>query len=703
MKKILYCLVCIFLAQNISFSQTVYDDNYVENPNYIEGKKYLSNSQFSSAINEFKKAIRINPADTSSIIELVNAYNMRATYYNNTMKDVDKAVTDIKSALFYAKYYNTTTQTISPQNIQAIEKNLNAISKKITDEERIKLAKNERTKGEFAASGYDFFQLLNNPTYSIEANVSLGDIFKIFNRSERALSFYQNAQNIEPNNKEIHLKLARTYEQLNDFSSSLKEYSKALDSSSENEDILSSLERIWQKKVDENPKDAEAHANLGVVFQKQKRYLEAMAEYQKSEVLNPHNVNTKINIATLYQDQKKYDSALNAYNAILQMQPQNVSVLVSKAQCLKELRRNEDAIATYKLALNINPKNAAAKAQLFDLLKDTMPTEEVLNFLYKNVQNAPMDANSYYEFAYELHKANKIDDAIVYYLQTIKLDNKKLDAYINLSQAYRQKQNYNDAYSIIQKAKQLAPDNELVLKQYELVAKEFATNNYNIASNSFQSGNYQKAIAEYSKINPPTADSLLGIAASYQSLNDNAQAITYYKKAMELAPDNSDIPFYIASIYVNVNEVERAKEYVEIALSKNKSNSQAQELMDYINAKESEKLLAEAVVKYDAKQFNEAIAIFDKVLAITPSNATVYYYRAMAYDAINNPEKAISDYKTTLKYAPDMTIAYYSLGVDYEALNNYPQAKANYQKYIDLTIEDNDFKTYAKSRVQEIK
>ena len=703
MKKIFSCLVLLFFIQNTSFAQTVYDDNYVENPNYIEGKKFLSNSQFSSAINEFKKAIRINPSDTSSIIELVNAYNMRATYYNNTMKDVEKAVTDLKSALFYAKYYNPTTQTISPQNIIAIEKNLNAISKKTTDEERIKLAKTQRTKGEFAASGYDYFQLLNNQTYATEANIALGDIFKIFNRTPNALSFYQKAQLLEPNNKEIHLKLARTYEQLNDYATSLKEYSKALDSSSENEDILSSLERIWQKKVDENPKDAEAHSNLGVVYQKQKRYLEAMAEYQKAEVLNPHNVNTKINIATLYQEQKKYDAALNAYNAILQIQPQNANIIVSKAQCLKELRRNEDAIASYKLALNIDPKNVAAKAQLFDLLKDTMPVEEVLNFLYKNVQNSPMDANSYYEFAYELHKANKIDDAIVYYLQTIKLDNKKIDAYINLSQAYRQKKDYNDAYGIIQKAKQLEPENELVKKQYELVAKEFATNNYNIASNAFQSGNYQKAITEYSKIIPATADSLLGIAASYQSLKDNVQAITYYKKAMELAPQNSDIPFYIASIYVNENQIEKAKEYVEIALSKNKLNTQAIELQEYINAKDAEKLLADAVIKYDAKQFNEAITIFDKVLALTPSNATVYYYRAMAYDAINNYEKAISDYKTTLKYAPDMTIAYYSLGVDYEAMSDYPQAKINFQKYIDLTMEENDYKTYAKSRVQEIR
>ena len=703
MKKLLYFFICAFLVQSIAFSQTVYDDNYIENPNYIEGKKYLSNSQYSSAINEFKKAIRTNSNDTSAIIELVNAYNMRATYYNNTVKAVDNAISDLKSALFYAKYYNPTAQTISPENIQAIEKNLNAISKKITDEERIKLAKAYRTKGEFAASGYDYFQLINVPNYQTAAYISLGDIFKILNKPEVALTFYKNAQQLEPNNTDINLKLARTYEKINDFSSSLKEYSIALNSSNEKEEILSSLERIWQKKVDENPKDAEAHSNLGVVFQKQKRYLEAMAEYQKAEVLNPRNINTKINIATLYQDQGKFNSALNSYNAILQAQPQNTNLMVSKAQCLKALRRNEDAINTYKAALNLDPKNPTAKAELFELLKNTMPTEDVLDFLYKNVQNAPMDANSYYEFAYELHKANKIDDAIVYYLQTIKLDNTKIDAYINLSQAYRQKKNYNDAYSIIQKAQVLQPENELVKKQYELVAKEVATNNYNLASNSFQSGNYQKAIMEYAKINPPTSDSLLGIAASYQSLNDNANAIAYYKKAMELAPENSDIPFYIASIYINVNEINKAKEYAEISLSKNKNHSQSKELIEYINAKESETLLVDAVKKYDEKKYTEAIEIFDKVLTLTPTNATIYYYRAMTHDALNNYEKAISDYKSVLKYAPDMTIAYYSLGVDYDALNNYPQAKINYQKYVDATMEDNDYKTYAKSRINEIK
>lgn len=708
MKKIFIFFICVLLLQNFVSAQTVYDDNYQENPNYVQGTKYLENSQYSSAINEFKKAIRVNPSDRSSLVGLSNSYNLRAEYYNNTVKAVDSAISDLKSAIFFLKYFAGQDSDFSlGQSIAAMEKNLslleNSQKQSATPESRLASAKNLRVKGEFAASAFDYYQLLSNSAYAPQANSALGDIYKIFNRPDRAVYFYKNALATDPDNTETHLKLARTYEQLNDFSSSLKEYSYALKASSESEDIMDSLERIWQKKVDENPKDAEAHANLGVVFQKQKRYAEALNEYRKAEALNPTNINTKINIGTLYQEQKKYDMAVSVYDSILSLQPYNANVLVYKAECFKELGRNKDAIELYKTALNLEPKNSSIKAKLFELLKDTMPTEDVLAFLYKNVQNAPMNADSYYEFAYELHKANKIDDAIVYYLETIKLDKSKIDAYVNLSQAYRQKKNYADAYGVIQKAKAIDSNNALVNKQYEICAKEYAANAYSIASNAFQSGNYQEAIAEYKKINPPTADSYMGIAAAYQSLKDNAQAINYYKKAMELAPKNDELPFYIASIYANSNDFVNAKQYLEIALSKNPLNRQAKELQKYITDKETEGLLTQAVGLYDSQKYNEAITMFGKILQVNPANATVYYYRAMAYDALSDFNKAINDYKSVLKYAPEMAIAYYSLGVDYDSIKNYQAAKENYKKYVQATLEDNDYKKYAQSRINEIK
>ncbi len=707
MKKLLVLLVLVCVFENTAFSQTVYDDNYKENPNYLQGTKFLANSQYTSAISEFKKALRANSDDTSSLIGLSNSYNMRAQYYNNIVKATESAISDLKSALFFLKYFHNENNFASAQTIIAVEKNLTLLEKSkkqnISAYDRYNSAKNSRIKGEFAAAAYDYYQILNDSLYSTQANVALGDIYKIFNVPKKSIGFYQTALKSEKNNSELHLKLARTYEQLNDYNSALNEYSYALNSSTEQEDILSSLEKIWQKKVDEAPKDAEAHANLGVVFQKQKRYKEALTEYQTAESLNPSNLNTKINIATLYQEQKRYDLAVSAYDNILKIQPYNVKVLIYKAECLKELKRNDDAINLYKAALKIEPNNAQVKTEMFDLLKNTMSPDEVLKYMYSNNQSISMNADSLYEFAYELHNAGKTDDAITYYLETIKLDPKKIDAYVNLSQAYRQKKDYTNANNIIQKAKSLDPANELVNKQIEILKTDLNNHSYNIALNALQSGQYQKAIEAYKKVNPPTADSLIGLAAAYQSLSDNQSAIDYYKKAMELDTKNADLPYYIASLYLNLNDINNAKVYAQTALSLNPSNSQAKEILTYVSDKEGEKILTEAVNLYDNQKYAEAITIFDKLAKTNSSNYSVYYYRALCYDALKNYTNAVQDYKLAIKYAPDMSIIYYLLAVDYDNLNNLKSAKENYKKYCDLTLEDNEYKKYAKQRLDEIK
>lgn len=705
MKKIILTLITIITITSCAYSQTVYDDNYVEHPNYIQGLKYLQSSQYSSAITEFKKALRDNPNDGASIIGLFNAYNNRAVYYNKKNEQT-KALSDVKSSLFFAKYFSDKQAEISPQSLSGAENNLKILENALqtaSPEKRIELAKRERVNGEFAAAGYDYYMLSGNSKHQAAASEGLGDIYKIFNRPDKAIIYYRKSLAADGNNTEVHLKLARACEQTGDYASADKEYNRSLINSDENAEILASLERIWQKRVDENPKDAEAHSNLGVVFQKEKRYNEALTEYKKAEALNPANINNKINIGTLYQEQNKYDSALNTYNDILRSQPKNINVLINKAKCLKAQRKTEDAISTYKTVLNIEPENTIAKTELFELVKNNMSEQEVLDFMYKDIMSGQLTADKCYEFAYELHKAKKLDDALNYYKQAIAMNDKYTDAYVNSAQIYREKKNYNAASEMIKKAKAIEPDNKVVTEQYNLIQNELLSAGINEAGNAYESGNYQKAIETYSKINPPTADSLLGLAASYQALKQNDKAIENYKKAMELDTKNANIPYYIASLYVDEENYNEAKKYLDLSLDKNPHSTNAQELHTYVTTKLNEGELTQAIKLYDAGQYKEAVALFDKVLKTDTTNENIYYYRATAYDALKEYQKAINDYKSVLKNAPEMVIAYYLTGVDYDALGNYPAAKENYKKFVELTTDEDDYKKYAQSRINEIK
>ena len=710
MKKAIssFLFISLLVLAQPSFAQQVYDDNYVESPYYIQGNKYLASSQFSSAIVEYKKALRENPNDYSTIIALSNAYNGRAAYYNNTAKNPAKAANDLRSAIFYTKYFNTNPQGTLQGQIEAMETNLKALlaatNYSSAPDNIAKTAKTLRTQGEFAASGYEWYKLLNDGKYKSEANIALGDIFNILNKPQNALVFYETAKKINPSNPDLSIKLARIYDQTGNINKAASEYNSALASSTgETGDILSSLERIWQKKVLENPRDAEAHANLGVIYQKQKLYTEALAEYQKAEKINPTNVNTRMNIGTLYQEQKNYDMAINVYNSILQVYPNNTKALTYKAQCLKLQGKNDEAIKAYQAVLGYEPQNKVVRAELFEILKATMPTEDVLQYLYQSVQSQPMDANAYYDFAYELHKANKINDAIAYYNRTLQMTSDIPDCYVNLSQAYRQKNDFVSAKKVIEDGLKKYPDNELMKKQLSTIESESVSSYLSAAAKAFEVSDYQKAIENYSKINPPTVDSLTGLASSYQALNKPEQAIEFFKKASSLDPKNAEIPYYIGTIYYNQNDYANAKTYLAQALTLNPKNDEAKKLVDYINSVDSAGKLDKAYNLYNEGKYADALTLLNEILKQTPNNGTAYYYRGLVYDAQTKYTQAIADYQNSVKYSPDLTLAYYSIAVDYDNLAKYSEAKVNYKKFVELTKDKNEYTEYANKRIEEIK
>ena len=73
MKRILILFTAIIITCNCVLANDfkMYYDN---------GQNFYNSSQYTNAINEFKKALRINYKDNSARIGLVNSYLARGTY-----------------------------------------------------------------------------------------------------------------------------------------------------------------------------------------------------------------------------------------------------------------------------------------------------------------------------------------------------------------------------------------------------------------------------------------------------------------------------------------------------------------------------------------------------------------------------------------------------------------------------------------------
>lgn len=702
-KKLLCTIFCLSLA--CSLPSSVVKADFAEH--YNAAQQYLSQYQYSSAITEFKKALRINYLDNSARIGLINSYLARGTYLANKDKNWEDAANDYRAALFYLKYYpsNTDVQN-SMQAISNASQNLSAcLSMQKIDlsaKSRFQKAKDLRYQGLFPEAGYEFAQALSDPSLRKSSYEQIADIFKVLGNDPRCAEYYQKAIAINPNDAVLRLKNARVLDKLGKNDAAVQEYNYALANGGDDPEILYSLERIYRQKLEQAPNDAPTITNLGAILQKENKFDEALQYYTQASQLDPTNVTTRLNIGTLYQQKKSYDSAIAAYDSILFLYPNNKQATLYKAQCLAAMGQADKAIEGFKAVLSLDPSNTEAKNQIFDQLKGTMSPADVVIYMSKISPGDKTILDSIYDYGIELHKQNKFDDAIACYKEVLKARTDNPEVYVNLAIAYKQKGDVAQSKQVLQEAKLKFPTNKQIATNLQAFADEAIAGKFDEASKFYNSGDYQKAIASYQSIQPPSFDSLSGIAACYKALNNDAQAIEYYKRAFALTP-SSDAAYYIGVLYSEKEDWGNSKIYLKKALAINPKNTKAKDLLDTVVEQANIKLVDNAIAFYDKGNYPEASKIISQVLADNPKNSYALYYKGLILDIEKKYALAIPEYKKAIQYNSQLSIIYYLLALDYDNLAQYKNALINYKKYISLTAENNEYKKYSQARIKELK
>lgn len=700
-KKLIITLLAACLFTTNPICAATYDDNP---PSYYftQGQNFYQSGQYSSAIKAFRTALREDAEDSSAKIGLINAYVSRAEYYNNTAKNPQKALSDLKSAAFYFVCFNgnsakttySDAYTAAITNLNTLEKSLNA---DITASGLVKSGKNLRTQYEFAAAGYDFYRALEDPVNAKAANIGLGDILKILGQPRASLPYYEAAVKLDPDNANLRLKIARAYEESGQYAIAAEHYNYALTNSQEKEEILNSLERICRQRVEKNPADAESHCNLGTIYQKRGNIEGALAEYQKADKLNPALVTSKTNTAILYYDLKRYKESIEASNKALLIDPKNVQARLQKAKCFQALSLWENATEEYKNVLKYDEKNSEAQFGLAEIYTKNMPTEDALSTL--KAQGITLSPEFYAQTAYTAHKNKDIAKAMKFYKLAIEANPNDKSLYLNLGQIYSGQNDFVNAMAYAELAKQKFPQDTQVQQFYNSVKTRMAGTLYNEAAALTQKGQYSEALAKYQKITPQDFNSYVGIAGVYQLMKDYKNAVIFYDKALNEKPNDEEVILTVAGIYIQQDDIANAERYTQKLA--NSQNPKAKELRNYINSQKADAELNKAIAKYEAKDYKNAETILTSLINQKLGGYMPYYYRAMVYDALGNYKLAVSDYESVIAKDSSIALVYYSLGVDYDSLKDFPRAIQNYKKFLELSKENNEYTNYARQRIKQ--
>ena len=670
------------------------------------GTQYLSSYQYTSAITEFKDALRINYKDNSARIQIINAYLAQGQNYANNEKNWEKASNSYRSALFYMQLYPDTQSAQISTAIGPVTQNLNTCMKMANFDKspasRYAKAKELRAEGEFAAAAFEFSQALGEASQVKDCYSQIGDIMRLLGNEPKAAEYYRKAIAVEPTDIKTRMMYAKILDKLKEEEAAVEEYNYILTKSSDNKDVLFALEKIYKKKLEQYPSDADLNANLGAILQKEEKYDEALQYYRKAEQLSPSNINTRINVGTLYQQKGDYKTAIIAYDSVLILEPDNINANIYKAQCKSALGDDKTAQEIYKKVLALDPGNQIILSDLFNSAKATMSVPDFIEYVTKNSYGSDV-TEMLYSYALDLHNQKKFDDAITIYKHLLSKDVTG-ETYINLAIAYTQQEKYNEALEILNTAHKKFPDNKLITKSIIDINDTLKNKQLDIAAEFYNNKDYAHAISEYMKINPPTVDTLLAIASAYQNMEDNTNAIEYYKKAFELNPTSSDIAYYVAALYADKEDWTNAETYADKAVLLNKNNQQATALLAEIKKQNVAKLLESAIALFDAQDYDQSLSMINNILLSDVDNSYALYYRGMIYDTQKKYYDAIKDYKRAINLNPDdLKIINYNIAVDYDNLEKYKDALTYYDKYAASDVPDDEFKTYAVDRAKELK
>jgi Tfp pilus assembly protein PilF len=118
-----------------------------------------------------------------------------------------------------------------------------------------------------------------------------------------------------------------------------------------------------------NELNAQAHNNLGLLYQERNLLDESARELQRALAIEPGNAGTHNNYGVTLLKQGRVDEALGEFEAALKLAPLNVDAAVNMALAQRDAHQPGLARESLLRALAIDPQNAAAHynlAQLYD-------------------------------------------------------------------------------------------------------------------------------------------------------------------------------------------------------------------------------------------------------------------------------------------------------------------------------------------------
>jgi len=188
-----------------------------------------------------------------------------------------------------------------------------------------------------------------------------------------------------------------------------------------------------KKAVELNPKDFEAHNNLGMNLQQIGKFEDAIKCYEHAIKLNPKIPLIYYNLGNSLKEIDKLSQAELSYKQALSLKSDYVEVYLNLGNIYRKLGKLNDAEKSYKTAISFNPNFVEAHSNLGNLLQELDKRDEAEKHCKKAIELNPEYSEAYNNLGVTIQDQGRLEEAEKNYKKAISLNPQHADAKFNLS------------------------------------------------------------------------------------------------------------------------------------------------------------------------------------------------------------------------------------------------------------------------------
>jgi Tfp pilus assembly protein PilF/lysophospholipase L1-like esterase len=274
----------------------------------------------------------------------------------------------------------------------------------------------------------------------------------------------------------------------------------------------------FKKVLELNPQDDNEYAELGDIYQINKKYPESERSFKKALEINPQNDNAHTGLGFIYQIHGKLPESEVSFKKAIEINPKNSKAYLGLGLIYEFFAQYPESERSFKKALEINPQNDKAYTGL--------------GIIYQ-IQGKFLESESSFRKALEINPQND-------------------KAYTGLGVIYQIQGKFPESEGSFKKALEINPQNDSAYAGLGTI--------YHIQGKFLESeGSLNKAL----EINPKNDNVYARLGWVYCKQGKQPQAIDLFKKALELTPKNDQAMGALSVLYDTAGNRELAKEYDE--------------------------------------------------------------------------------------------------------------------------------------------